>query len=288
MSAFLRSAVAVVSDYRATLGETPVWCQRTQSLLWVDIPNQRLLRYWPQKQTFQQRELPFLTSAALLTEKQDTFLLVTQNGLALYDYPAENITFLCEYPGVKGTRPNEAAIAPDGSVWFGTMDLQEDETIGGWYRYETGDDAPALMMDNVGTPNTLAWFEGKVWFADSMKKRFYSGNARKINPLKLSCFSSGDKTPDGSTLTEDGILLTACWGNGCLLRQQINQGELITLDTVKLPLTQPSCCTFGGKDMSQLFITSARTGLENPQEIEGALLQVQTATRGKEQSRFKL
>ncbi len=288
MSAFLRSDLAAVSDYRAELGETPVWCQRTQSLLWVDILKQRLLRYWPRTQTVEQRELPSLTSAALLTEKQDTFLLVAQDGLALYDYPSASLTLLCPYPGTEGTRPNEAAIAPDGSLWFGTMDVLEAETLGGWYRYETGDPAPLLMMDNVGTPNTLAWFAGKVWFADSMKKRFYSGNARKINPLKLSCFSSADKTPDGSTLTEDGILLTACWGNRCLLRQQINQGELITLDTVGLPVTQPSCCTFGGEDMSQLFITSARTGLDNPQQLDGALLQVNTSARGMGQNLFRI
>lgn len=288
MPAFLRSEVTSVSDYRASLGETPVWCQRTQSLLWVDILSCRLLRYWPQSKHFEQRELPSLTSAALLTALQDTFLLVTQNGIALYDYASEKMTSLCGYPGVEGTRPNEAAIAPDGSLWFGTMDLREADTLGGWYRYETGDESPVLMMDNVGTPNTLAWFEGKVWFADSMKKRFYSGNARKINPLKLSCFSSSDKTPDGSALSEDGILLTACWGNHCLLRQQINQGELITLDTVRLPVTQPSCCTFGGEDMTQLFITSARAGLDNPEAIEGALLQVSTATRGVGQNLFRL
>lgn len=288
MSAFLRSDLTAVSDYRAELGETPVWCQRTQSLLWVDIPKQRLLRYWPRTQTVEQRELPSLTSAALLTEKQDTFLLVAQDGLALYDYLSTSLTLLCPYPGTEGTRPNEAAIAPDGSLWFGTMDVLEADTLGSWYRYETGDPAPLLMMDNVGTPNTLAWFAGKVWFADSMKKRFYSGNARKINPLKLSCFSSGDKTPDGSTLTEDGILLTACWGNHCLLRQQINQGELITLDTVGLPVTQPSCCTFGGEDMSQLFITSARTGLDNPQQLDGALLQVKTSARGMGQNLFRI
>lgn len=288
MSAFLRTEVTAVGDYRAELGETPVWCQRTQSLLWVDILRQRLLRYWPRTQAVEQRELPSLTSAALLTEKQDTFLLVAENGLSLYDYPSANLTLLCDYPGAEGTRPNEAAVAPDGSLWFGTMDALEASIAGGWYRYEIGDRVPELMMDSVGTPNTLAWFAGKVWFADSMKKRFYSGNARKINPLKLSCFSSGDKTPDGSTLTEDGILLTACWGNHCLLRQQINQGELITLDTLKLPVTQPSCCTFGGEDMSQLFITSARTGLDNAQEIEGALLQVSTAARGAGQNLFRL
>lgn len=288
MSAFLRSEIVTVTDYRAELGETPVWCQRTQSLLWVDILNQRLLRYWPETASFETRALPSLTSAALLTDQQDLFLLVAQDGLALYDYLSEKRFLLCGYAGAEGTRPNEAAVAPDGSLWFGTMDIKEEDKIGGWYRYETGDAAPVLMMDNVGTPNTLAWHEGKVWFADSVRKRFYSGNARRINPLKLSCYSPGDKTPDGSALSEDGLLLTACWGNHCLLRQKINQGELLTLDALPLPVTQPSCCTFGGAGMNQLFITSARTGLENPGEIEGALLQVTTSARGAGQNLFRL
>ncbi|NMP27705.1 SMP-30/gluconolactonase/LRE family protein [Rahnella sp. SAP-1] len=288
MSTFLRSAITAVCDYRAELGETPVWCQRSQSLLWMDILNQRLLRYWPDTQAFEQRTLPALCSAALLTEKAETFLLVAENGLSLYDYQTEHTELLCGYPGEAGTRPNEAAIAPDGSLWFGTMDRQEEAKIGAWYRFEMGDELPLVMMDKVGIPNTLAWYEGKVWFADSMQNRFYSGNARRINPLKISCFSSGDKTPDGSTLSEDGLLLTACWGGHCLLRQQINQGELLTLDTLSLPVAQPSCCTFGGADMRQLFITSARKGLATPGDIDGALLQVNTATRGAGQHLFRL
>lgn len=288
MSAFLRSAFTAIDDYRADLGETPVWCQRTQSLLWVDILNMKLLRYWPSQQKTETRKLLTLTSAVLLTDALNRFLLVSQDGLHLYDYAFGKTEQLCDYAGTEGTRPNEAAIAPDGSLWFGTMDLKEEQAIGAWYRYETGDEKPLLMMDNIGITNTLAWHEGKVWFADSMKKRFYSANARRINPLKISCFSSGDKTPDGSAVSQDGLLITACWGGKCLLRQQINQGELLTLDTLAVPVTQPSSCTFGGPDMSELFITSARKGLAAPGELDGAVLHVQTATVGTPQNLFRL
>jgi sugar lactone lactonase YvrE len=288
MSAFLRSAITAIDDYRAELGETPVWCQRTQSLLWVDILNLKLLRYWPSQHKTEMRKLPSLTSAVLLTSALNRFLLVSQDGLHLYDYAFSKTEKICDYVGREGTRTNEAAIAPDGSLWFSTMDLKEEQTLGAWYRYESGAPQPELMMDNVGIPNTLAWHESKVWFADSMKKRFYSANARHINPLKIACFSSGDKTPDGSAVSLDGLLLTACWGSSCLLRQQINQGELLTLDTLPLPVIQPSCCTFGGPDMSELFITSARKGLANPGELDGALLHVQTGTTGTPQNLFRL
>ena len=288
MSALFRSDVTAVGDYRAELGETPVWCQRTQSLLWVDILAQRVLRYWPETKKTEIHDLPSITSAVLLTEKRNLFLLVSIDGIHLYDYDLKSRQTICGYFGAEGTRPNEAAIAPDGSLWFGTLDLKEEKNNGAWYRYEAGADTPEMMLDNVGITNTLVWYEGKVWFADTRKNRFYSANARRINPQKISCFSSGDKSPDGSALAQNGWLITACWGSHCLLRQQINQGELLTLDTAPLPVTQPSCCTFGGPDMTELYITSARKTLEAPHALEGALLHVQTSTVGAPQNLFKL
>lgn len=288
MSALFRSDVTAVGDYRAELGETPVWCQRTQSLLWVDILAQRVLRYWPETKKTEIHDLPSITSAVLLTEKRNLFLLVSIDGIHLYDYDLKSRQTICGYFGAEGTRPNEAAIAPDGSLWFGTLDLKEEKNNGAWYRYEAGADAPDMMLDNVGITNTLVWYEGKVWFADTRKNRFYSANARRINPQKISCFSSGDKSPDGSALAQNGWLITACWGSHCLLRQQINQGELLTLDTAPVPVTQPSCCTFGGPDMTELYITSARKTLEAPHGLEGALLHVQTSTVGAPQNLFKL
>ncbi|KQN60950.1 gluconolaconase [Serratia sp. Leaf51] len=288
MSALFRSDVTAVGDYRAELGETPVWCQRTQSLLWVDILAQRVLRYWPETKKTEIHDLPSITSAVLLTEKRNLFLLVSIDGIHLYDYDLKSRQTICGYFGAEGTRPNEAAIAPDGSLWFGTLDLKEEKNNGAWYRYEAGADTPEMMLDNVGITNTLVWYEGKVWFADTRKNRFYSANARRINPQKISCFSSGDKSPDGSALAQNGWLITACWGSHCLLRQQINQGELLTLDTAPVPVTQPSCCTFGGPDMTELYITSARKTLEAPHALEGALLHVQTSTVGAPQNLFKL
>ncbi|WP_122094217.1 SMP-30/gluconolactonase/LRE family protein [Rahnella sp. Larv3_ips] len=288
MSALFRSDVTAVGDYRAELGETPVWCQRTQSLLWVDILAQRVLRYWPETKKTEIHDLPSITSAVLLTEKRNLFLLVSIDGIHLYDYDLKSRQTICDYFGAEGTRPNEAAIAPDGSLWFGTLDLKEEKNNGAWYRYEAGADAPEMMLDNVGITNTLVWYEGKVWFADTRKNRFYSANARRINPQKISCFSSGDKSPDGSALAQNGWMITACWGSHCLLRQQINQGELLTLDTAPVPVTQPSCCTFGGPDMTELYITSARKTLEAPHALEGALLHVQTSTVGAPQNLFKL
>lgn len=129
MSVLFRSDVTAIGDYRAELGETPVWCQRTQSLLWVDILAQRVLRYWPETRKTEIHDLPSVTSAVLMTEKRNLFLLVSQDGIHLYDYENKSRQTLCGYPGAEGTRPNEAAIAPDGSLWFGTLDIKRKKIM---------------------------------------------------------------------------------------------------------------------------------------------------------------
>ncbi|WP_413722119.1 SMP-30/gluconolactonase/LRE family protein [Sodalis sp. RH23] len=296
MSPFFTSTIQAIGDYRAALGETPVWCSRSQSLLWVDILQQRLLRYWPSRGCVEQRRLDCLFSAALPTEREEQFLIVAQQGILLYHYEKSSagrdtprLELLCPYPAdAAGTRPNEAAIAPDGSLWFSTMDLAEERPIGGWYRFAAGEARPRSMMGHVTIPNTLAWHGDRVWFADSAEKRFYASDAAAINTARLRVFDAGDKTPDGSALTAAGELINARFGHGCLSRYAIGDGELTLIEDLPLPVRQPSCCAFGGPGRNELFITSAGKNLDPPGALDGALLHVYTSAVGAPEYRFRL
>ncbi|NDL61330.1 SMP-30/gluconolactonase/LRE family protein [Acerihabitans arboris] len=291
MSDFFTSPVHAIGDYRAALGETPVWCSRSQSLLWVDILRHRLLRYWPGRQHIEQRRLDCLFSGVLLTEREELFLVVSQQGMLLYRYDGDNarLEMLCPYPAdAAGTRPNEAAIAPDGSLWFSTMDLEEERPIGGWYRFAAGDAGPRKMMGHVTIPNTLAWYGDIVWFADSAEKRFYASDAAAINPDRLRVFDADGLTPDGSALTSAGELINARFGHACLSRYAIGDGWPALLEHLPLPVRQPSCCAFGGPGRNELFITSAGKNLDSPGEFDGALLHVATRATGAPQHRFRL
>lgn len=296
MSPFFTSPVQAIGDYRAALGETPVWCCRSQSLLWVDILQQRLLRYWPARRHIEQRRLDCLFSAVLPTEREELFLVVSQQGPRLYHYGPDGpgldnarLETLCPYPAdAAGTRPNEAAIAPDGSLWFSTMDLEEERPIGGWYRFAAGDARPRKMMGHVTIPNTLAWHGDRVWFADSAEKRFYSSDGAAIDTARIRVFDADDKTPDGSALTSAGELINARFGHACLSRYAIGDGEMVFIEDLPLPVRQPSCCAFGGPGRNELFITSASKNLDPPGSLDGALLHVRTNVTGAPGYRFRL
>jgi len=279
--------IQVVNDYRAQLGETPVWCARSQSLLWVDILQQRLLRYWPESSGRTEiHAMPPFTSAVLLTGKEEVFLTVSQNGIALYDYAHQRFEPLYDYPtDAADTRPNEAAIAPDGALWFSTMDPAASQAIGSWYRFAWGDVAPRRLLGGLLVPNTLQWHDGHVWFADSLRHSFYCTPAADTTLSSLTTHPV-DGIPDGSALTTSGQLINARWGQSRLVRCQLSGPHMRELDALPLPVRQPSSCTFGGPDLSTLFITSARDGLSQPGATDGALLCTATRLTGQPAGQF--
>ncbi|CAJ0997890.1 SMP-30/gluconolactonase/LRE family protein [Sodalis praecaptivus] len=212
METLFSGLVRPVGNYRAKLGESPVWCSQSRSLLWVDILQRRLLLYWPKRDAIEQRSLAPLLSAALLTERREQFLLVSDQGILLYHWedcqapPA----LLCPYPrDAAGTRPNEAAIAPDGSLWFSTTDVNEAAPLGGWYWFAPGDSRPVKMAGAMTIPNTLAWHEDRVWFADSAEQLFFSASGLGILPQEMRSHAADDMTPDGSALSHEGDLINA-------------------------------------------------------------------------------
>ncbi|MCE9919813.1 SMP-30/gluconolactonase/LRE family protein [Hafnia paralvei] len=281
--------LSIIGDYRALLGESPVWCFRSQSLIWVDILQRRLLRYWPQQgKKIEIHELPFLCSAALLTEESEQFLLVTAQGVMLYDYSQQSHRQLCPWPEDEQTRPNEAAIAPDGSLWFSTMDVTARSPIGSWYRYEYDGAQPEKMLSDQHVPNTLAWLGSYVWFVDTFRHRFCRSAAHRISTQTLSEWPIEDLLADGSALTLDGMLLNACWGSACLTAYRLDAAAPQWLTTHPLPVTQPTSCAFGGPDLHDLYITSASDGLAMPSKTEGALLRYRTPYTGQQATLFNL
>lgn len=280
----------VVGDYRAELGETPVWCLNSQSLIWVDIVQRRLLRYWPdQDDRFEIHSLPSVCSAVLLTDRSEHFLLITGEGILLYDYHSMTHYPLCGWPETAATRPNEAAIAPDGSVWFSTMDVTARSALGSWYRYATGDAQPVKMLGDQHVPNTLVWHGGHAWFIDTFAHCFCQSPASLITHPTLRTWPLPDDVfADGSAVTHTGLLLNARWGAACLAAYQLNDYAPQLLTTFPLPVMQPSSCAFGGSHFQDLYITSARDGLSCPSATDGALLRYETPYTGQRASLFTL
>src|SRR5438477_236224 len=72
----------------------------------------------------------------------------------------------------------------------------------------------------------------------------------------------GDVLPDGMTLDSKGGIWVALWGGWSGRRYQPDGSFDLE---IKVPVSRVSSCVFGGPELSDLFITTAATGLSEEQ-----------------------
>jgi sugar lactone lactonase YvrE len=93
--------------------------------------------------------------------------------------------------------------------------------------------------------------------------------------------------PDGSNVDAEGHVWNAHWGGGRVVRYAPD-GSIS--GSIELPVSQPTCVAFGGKDLDILYITTAREHLDaaalarEPQA--GHVFAYQLSIRGSVDSRY--
>jgi sugar lactone lactonase YvrE len=88
--------------------------------------------------------------------------------------------------------------------------------------------------------------------------------------------------PDGMTSDAQGNLWIVLWGGSQITKWNPRKGEL--LEKISVPVLQPSSCVFGGENMNELFITSARKELSEVDlekyPLSGGLFKIETDVEG--------
>lgn len=194
-----------------------------------------------------------------------------RDGIGLYD-AAGAFSWLVHDP-VPGRRGNDAAVAPDGALWAGTMRYDEDE-VGGSLTRVAADGSATDALGVVACSNGTGWSpDGRLmYYVDSGTGRIdvldFLGE-RAVYRRPFAVIETGAGTPDGLTVDADGCVWVALW-DGAALRRYAPDGRLDR--TVVLPVRRPTSCAFGGAGLRDLYISTARTGLTAPHPLSGSLL----------------
>ena len=282
--------VECVLDAADGVGESLVWSARDRALLWVDITGRRLHRLEVASGRHDVLPMPEMPTSVGLREGGGAILGLTK-GVHLYDF--DRLTPFAEVePDRPANRLNEGRVAPDGSLWVGTMEnnLHPDGTerevgapAGRLWRVDPSGAVTALTDDVFGITNTMAWRDGRFVTADTTVNALYEYDAGEGGLANRRPFGEpfGRGFPDGSCLDAEGGLWNARFAGGCLVRFAPDG----TVDrVVDLPCTNPTSCAFGGEDLGTLYVTSARFALppghiaEAP--VEGGLLALDPGLRG--------
>lgn len=75
----------------------------------------------------------------------------------------------------------------------------------------------------------------------------------------------------------DGCVWVALW-DGAAVRRYTPSGELDRV--VPLPVPRVTACAFGGPELTDLYITTARVGLSPAQPLAGSLMVLPGAGKG--------
>jgi sugar lactone lactonase YvrE len=268
----------------ATLGEGPTWDAAAGRLLWIDILGSRIHTYDPVsgRRTTRTTEQHV---GAVKPRAGGGLVLNLRDGVGLLD-PDDTFRWLHHEP-VPGRRANDAAVAPDGSLWAGTMRYDEAPG-GGTLSRITGDGTADVVLDDVAVSNGTGWSpDGRLmYYIDSPTRRvdvFDFENGRALNRRPLAEIEDGAGFPDGLTVDADGCVWVALW-DGAAVRRYTPGGELDRV--VELPTPRVTACAFGGADLTDLYVTTARVGLSSPDPVAGSLLVVRGAGKGLSQPAF--
>lgn len=244
------------------LGEGITWSTEEQALWWIDIEGRALFRHrdgvtrrWPLA------EKP----GALAPRRGGGILLALVSGIGTFD-PATGLwsRIAAFEPPVPHGRANDGKCDRQGRFWCGVMDSRGDRDSGGLYRLDAHGLA-TRCIDGLTVPNGLAWSPDgtRVYLADSPTGtiRVYDFDPNTGAFLHGRSFAEvpGPGVPDGATVDADGYLWTCEWGGSRLVRYAPD-GAVDRI--VPMPVSNPTCCTFGGPDLRTLYVTSARQGLD--------------------------
>ncbi|CCK30301.1 calcium-binding protein [Streptomyces davaonensis JCM 4913] len=268
----------------ATLGEGPTWDPAGGRLLWIDILGGRVHSYDPSsgRRTVRTTDQHV---GAVKPRAGGGLVLNLRDGVGVLD-PDGSFRWLYREV-VPGRRGNDAAVAPDGSLWAGTM--RYDEAPGGGTLSRIGaDGSVTTVLDDVTVSNGTGWSPDgrRMYYIDSPTRRvdvFDHESGSLTNRRTLVRIEDGAGFPDGLTVDADGCVWVALW-DGSAVRRYTPAGDLDR--EIPLPTPRITACAFGGTDLTDLYITTARVGLNAPHPVAGSLLVVPGAGKGLAQPAF--
>jgi sugar lactone lactonase YvrE len=289
------SAVRCVLPAQDLLGETPLWCERTQSLLWLDIDAGRLQRLHPASGrhdvfTFDAR----YTGTLALTRRAGQVLIGLDLGLHLFDLGTGELRALCQVePAASDNRLNDGRCDARGRLWVGTMDNQLSRPNGSFYRVDP-DGSVHRQFGDVIVSNTVALSpaQDRLYFSDTRRFTTWQfpldARAGTLGERQVFVDHSASRCrPDGACVDAQGYVWNAIFAAGRVVRYS-PRGEVDRV--IELPTTNPTCACLGGPGFKTLYITTARKFLDRAQlrrePLAGAVLAVDVEVPGLPEHRF--
>jgi sugar lactone lactonase YvrE len=247
-----------------------VWDAAQQRLYWVDVHNHRVHQFDPSSGSDRYFDVGDVVSAIALAGS-DRLLIALGDRLAYLNTQTGDIVplYQIEFP-YPNTRFNDGKCDAQGRFWIGSISEAPEQAE--LYRYDP-DGSLQTMETGLTISNGLGWSpDGSTFYlTDSAKHIIYAyGFEAETGTIRdrrvLVDLSDEEVEPDGLAIDQQGNLWSALW-NGWGIACFSPTGQ--ELFRVKLSVQRPTCVTFGGAHLTDLYITSASVGLSQKEIQQG-------------------
>ena len=284
----------VVWKLNCILGEGTLWVKEHNSIYFVDIKKKKIhilnVKNKKKKVIKVNKQIGFIAHI-----KKNIFILGLEREIRIVNLKSKKvIKSIVIEEDLSNNRINDGKTDPKGRLWFGTMDNPERSIKNGSLYCLDKD----LIIHKVDTgyfiTNGPAFLnENNFYHTDSRRRIIYKLKINKyLKIIKKEVFiklNSKNGSPDGMTLDRNKNLWVATYGGAKLLVFNKN-GKL--KHTVKFPAKNITNCTFGGKNNTEIFVTTAKKSM-NKSELQrysfsGSLFSVKSNIKGLNQKNFIL
>jgi sugar lactone lactonase YvrE len=279
----------LILDAKATLGEGPIWDTRENVLWWIDINECRLHRFDPATKDNVTYDIGQRVGT-VVPRASGGLMLAVQNGFASYDPEARKLRIVADPEAhLPQNRFNDGKCDPAGRFWAGTLELVEQDMTAGTLYCLYADGRVEKRVADVGISNGIVWASDKktMYFIDSPTRRVdafdYDNATGEIGNRRTAiALPDGMGYPDGMAIDSEDKLWVALWAGWGVARFDPTTGAV--LERIDVRASQVTACAFGGPELKDLYITTARRDLQdetlNDQPHAGGLFHTHVEVAG--------
>ncbi len=284
-----RPIVDCVLDIRAALGECPVWCSKTSTLYWIDIPAGRLNRFDPSSGTNLVWNLPEPIGSFALWDDH-AVLVALKSGIHRFDLHDGALALLAQpEPNLPQNRLNDGRCDRAGRFWVGSMAEPPDPVrpSGTLYRFDSQRVCTPMARDLIVSNGLAFSADGRTLFHSDSHAAVRTIWAWDLDPesgdisnRRVFCDTHGmPGRPDGGAVDADGCYWMAA-NDGWELVRFTPSGKVDR--RIALPVAKPSMLAFGGPRLETIFVTSIRPeGIDlSDQPMAGSLFAIEAGVPG--------
>jgi sugar lactone lactonase YvrE len=261
--------VRALGGARTSVGETPVFDAAANRLYWIDVRDTPAIHALDLADGSEKR-WPMAEDVGSIAPTNGRGLVAgLRSGFAFFDPDGGTLDPIVDpEPDRPATRLNDGKCDPAGRFWCSTMNPESGIAEGSLYVLER-DLGFRRLHGGYFTPNGLAWSRDgtTLYLSDTRRGMIYAF------PFDVRNGTIGERRvfadvgtlpggPDGATVDAEDHLWSAHFDGGCLIRYAPD-GRIDRV--VRLPVSKPASCAFGGAGYRQLFVTTATRGMDASQ-----------------------